>query len=453
MKKSFLGVVTLSMLFGAMSCSTEIGETSPNKGEAVSFSVGMKSQKQTRVQEVSLDHIKEDADLESGSTLDVYAFSATSNSLAHKFELVWDPTINAWKDTHGTVFQQPGYALSYYATYPSYSENDGNITDPQGSANDYTFKYTVQSDVVNNQEDLLGASAGPTIAHDIKLQFKHLLSEVNFAVQGLSGIDIDITAITVRNVHDQGTYSFANGWRNTGLSGDSGTYIYPSNADEITNLKSGNYSDIRYLGNNKSTGYTHNNAMMLMPQKFDDSNNGSFLVKFSLSETGTGTVVASDKTATVFFRDFAANEWEPGKRYIYLIDFSSYFANGEVKFTVEVNDFENAADNSETAQVVQVSAATAATIHDAITLQSANKKANTTLLRFPVHVVDKIPETITISPTLDNFIVGDAVLIECIDEASANFIKLGQQTTSAPYWVPSTSGSVVTLTMTAAAAH
>jgi hypothetical protein len=450
MKKIFLRVATLSMLFGAVGCSTETGEGLASEGNAVSFEVGMKSQKQTRVNEWSLDDVKNDNDGDSGDTLDIYAFSETSNSLAHKFSLTWSRTNNAWTDT---PYQQPGYALKYYSTYPSYSEEDGHITEPQGSASDYTFKYTVQSDVVNSQEDLLGASAGPTMAHDIKLQFKHLLSEVNFAVQGLSGINIDITGITVRNVFDQGTYSFANGWGSLSQSGDSGTYIYPSNADEITNLKSGNYSDIRYLGNSKSTGYTHNNALMLMPQEFNASNNGSFSVKFSLTETGTGTVVATGKTATVYFRDFATNKWESGKRYIYTIDFTSYLANGEVKFDVSIDAWEDAATNIETAQLVEVSAATVPAIHDAITKQSANKAANTTLARFPVHVADKIPETITISPTLNNFIVDDAVLIECVDEASANFIKLGQQTTSAPYWVATYSGSVVTLTMTAAAAH
>jgi hypothetical protein len=135
-----------------------------------------------------------------------------------------------------------------------------------------------------------------------------------------------------------------------------------------------------------------------------------------------------------------------------VIDFTNYFASGNVNITMDVNTWEDA-DGSDTAHVVQVSQPTVPAIHDAISKQSENKKANTTLTRFPISVPETIPENITISPTLENFDVNNVVLIECADEDSAKRIALGQQTNTAPYWVLTTSGTVVTLTMTAAAAQ
>jgi hypothetical protein len=454
MKYIYLGVAALSMLFGAVGCTTETGETSPNKGEAVSFSVGMKSQKQTRASEIVLDWLQDDA----RGDLHVMAYGAGSTALVHKFGLGWDSAKNAWVDmsTGGKPFLQPGYPLRYYATYPPYQLNAGSftITNPVVTETDYSFDYFVQTDVENAQEDLLGAFIPATMAHDLKLPLKHLLSEVNFGVKGLSGINIDITGITVQNVLDKGTYSFANGWGALGSTAAKGTYTYTPIPGQLALLKQGTHDNIIYLGNSSQGDYyDQNNAIMPMPQEFKSGSNGSFTVTFSLTEIGSGTVVASGKTATVYFRDLDANKWEEGKRYIYVIDFSSYFASGNVTISADVDSWEDANTDNDAAQVVQVSAPTVAAIHDAITKQSANKKANTTLARFPVHVTDAIAGTLTISPTLENFAVGDKVLIECVDEASANFIKLGTQTTSAPYWVPSTSGLVVTLTMTAAVAH
>jgi hypothetical protein len=453
MKNIFLGVATLSMLFGAVGCATETGEDLANEGNAVTFQVGMKSQKQTRSSEITLDWLQDGS-----NNIDVMAYGVGSATLTYKFALAWDASKNAWVDTNadpefgGKPFLQPGHQLRYYATFPSYNPNEGSgtVTNPVATETDYTFDYFVQSDVENAQEDLMGASIPATMAHDLRLPFKHLLSEVNFAVKALSGINIDITGITVQNVLDKGTYSFANGWGSLGSTAAKGTYTYTPDPSEANLLKGGQHDDIRYLGNHKGN-YGFNNALMLIPQEFTGSNNGSFTVTFSLTEIGSEVAVATGKTATVYFRDLDANKWEEGKRYIYVIDFSSYFASGNVTISADVDSWEDVNTVNDAAQVVQVSAPTVAAIHDAITLQSANKKANTGLARFPVHVADAIAGTLTISPTLDNFEVGNMVLIECVDEASANFIKLGPPVTSAPYWVPSYSGSVVTLTKTAAA--
>ncbi|MDR0954360.1 MAG: fimbrillin family protein [Rikenellaceae bacterium] len=436
-KKLFLGVAMCAMLFGAASCAKETGESLTTDGGTIQFRPALG--KQTRASETTLDGLK--AEVASGGTahLDVYAYKAgDATQQGAAFELKWDSSESKWVVSNGDQ-EHPGFALRYYSAYPAVT---GTPT-----TDDWTFSYTIEADP-SDQVDLIGDAVPAQMNAHVNLNYDHLLSQVNFAVVAMPYVKITISNITVTGVTNQASYSFKNGvW--TGHTG-TGTYVYVPDGGAKTTLEAGSVASSSKvdLGN----GTTLSNALMLMPQVFNTSSTATFSFTYSLdldkdSNGSFETSIASGKSATVNFGDFDKLEWEKGFRYLYVIDFESWFTEGKITFDVQVSGWQDATNMAET---VQVTNATVAAINAAVTLQSEAKLANNDLNVFPINVVAGIPSSkITIAPVLTNFEVGDVIRIECADATEAGYIELTSQTTTANHWVLTTSGRVAILTMTA----
>jgi hypothetical protein len=453
MRKLLLGVAACSLLLGIASCAKETVESQTGDG-AMSFKAALG--KQTRAQETTLTSLK-------AAQLDVYAYRTNATTLFNKFELTYDDDVNEW--TYSPVQYQPGFLLRYYSVYPALASDPGVATaaDPASgtpatsgvSNDDLTFDYTVKT-ATANQEDLIVASVGPTIDEEITLLYSHLLSQVNFAVQGIEDVSIDISNITVTDLKDENTYSFTNGWGTAVTSDSFAAYTYVPDATNKATLVAGDSADIVYLGNGGDT-YTYDNALMLMPQTFTPGNAGSdgqFSFTFSLivdtdndgvfTDTATDPVGAVAKATNVpvvvNFGDFDKLEWEEGKRYVYVIDFTSYIAGGPITFKVNVTEWEDADTDTDTAQTIQVAAMTEADINEAIVLQAEAKADNTALKVFPINVTGS--ETVSIGHIYD-FAAEDVIRLEFEDATAAGKFSLAATVRG---WTVGGSGRVVTLT-------
>ena len=344
--------------------------------------------------------------------------------------------------SYSPVFYQPGTPLRYYSMYPE----SGAISTMMPAVDDFSFDYTVINDPAD-QEDLIGASVNATLAEQIDLQFNHLLSQVNFAVQGIPAASIVIGDIEVESVKNSGTYSFNDGW---GTLDGAADYTYAPDGDVLDRLAAGQGSGIEYL-------ITDENALMLMPQVFAAEADGTFSFTFSLAVDLDGDgdfaddgdspegarIWAEDVDVVVNFSDFDTKTWLPGKRYVYLIDFSSYIAGGPITFTVVVNDWEDAEINEDYAQTIHVAYANTQSVEAAIALHSDANAANDDLATFPINIPTAIAAfDIT---KIYGYDEDDVIRIECMDATEAAKVTLDA---SVKGWTRTVSGRVVILTCT-----
>jgi hypothetical protein len=420
MKNFIFGVAVCSLLFGAAGCTEETIERLPAADNgALTFKAALG--KQTRASETTITTLEATADAE----LIVNAYRSADTELFNKFTLVYDSGVSGqW--SYSPVVYQPGDLLRYYSVYPDVA---GTVT-----SDDYTFDYTVKT-LASEQEDLLGAVVAPTLDEAIALQYNHLLSQINFAVQGIEDVKIELTNnITVRKVMSAGTYSFTDGWGEP-TTPASPAYTYEPLAAALDTLAKGTSAGIVYLGNGGGTT-SYENALMLMPQAFTPENagtDGTFGFAFTLTTDADGDGELEDVAeggateftgdALVNFGDFDTHEWTAGKRYIYVIDFTSFIEGGPITFTVAVADWEDFDVN--VAQTVDVAAATSTSINSAIVLQSQINANNTALAAFPISVNAAIAADLSLG-TIYGFDADDQIRIECANAASAAFVQLTQ---------------------------
>ncbi|MDH6357163.1 fimbrillin family protein [Parabacteroides sp. PF5-9] len=422
MKKYLLGLAAISLFLGTTSCTDELVETVNDGKNAIEFRTALGKQVKSRAAEVGISNLQTDG-------LTVFSFYAGSTSRFNTFSLTYsNPN---W--TYSPSVDQPGTGLRYYSVYPLAITDAATST----SATTHSFEYVIPG--VGSQVDLIAARAA-TDESAVTLNFQHILSQVNFAVQGMSGVKIDISNISVNGIKDKSTYTFETGWGTLAQNSGAPTYVYPLNATALSTLAAGTSTNVESL---KQT----NGGLMLMPQTFGVAGDGTFGFTFSLTVDTDGDGDFSDETAkiankqmTVNLCDFDTKTWAPGKRYLYVIDFTSFLVGGPITFTVTVADW--ADDNHNTvAETLHVADATKVSIEDAIARHSTANGTTSTLTTFPIAVANALGAGITIS-TIDGFDSGDEIRIEFLDNASA--INFGSSVSG---WTltPPSGGRVVTL--------
>lgn len=438
MKKHLLGIAALLMLFVASSCTNETRESVTDGDGAVAFRAALG--KQTKASEFTV------ADWSTGDKLTVQSYVGSTTTLFNTFTLEYtEGTPGSW--TYTPVKYQPGYPLRYYSVDPT-----ANVSNETVSTTSYSFDYTILG--VATQEDLIGAYTAAIQDEEVILNFNHLLSQVNFAVQGIPGVKIEISNISVNDVLNSGTYTFGQStpWA---LEATDADYVYDLTAAKavasLETLAEGTSNEIQYLGNGGADNYANANALMLMPQTFDETTTGNFSFTFSLTVDTNGDGDFDDETAnpantniskTVDLDIFETTAWAPGKRYAYVIDFTSYLAGGPISFKVIVNDWENDDDNT-LVETLHVPNANVNSIEAAIDHHSHANAAKTALSVFPISVaVD--PTAALVITNIVGFEGGDMINVEFPSETGAAFLKC-----AAPGWAAAApAGRVVTLTCT-----
>lgn len=458
MRKIFLGVAAISLLFGALSCQKEVVEKVTDGKNNIQFHGVLGKSTVTKATEFRYWEAGTP-----GQKIDIHSYALTETTEWHLFQPEYGAAfgkpgytaVNAQWDHndwwYGADIEQPGYVLRYYSVYPT-----TNVVNAVATSDSYKFDYTVRATSAT-QEDLIGATRS-TILNIVSLNFNHLLSQVNFAVQGMEDVEIKISNIKVNGVKNSGTYTFST-WGTPTVDGNvSNIYDYSPIGTAETLLAAGTENTVIHLGNkggNDPLDNANNNALMLMPQTFSAEADGTFSFNFSLTVStkgikpdGSGVFDdprAVDVPVVVNFSDFETTTWKPGKRYLYVIDFTPYLAGGKIRFNVEVADWEDDEDIT-TAETIQVANPTKVSLEAAIDRHSLANKATTALTIFPISIPEAIATPIVINK-LYGFDTGDVIRIECLTAAEALKITLDPVATAG--WARTVEdGRVVVLTCT-----
>lgn len=293
-----------------------------NNDDVITFSTAVG--KQTRATEVVIEDLQEACQSE---PLRVHA--RYTDTGAEFFHPVFDLTYSGSYWYYGDVIRYPlGRNLTYYSTFPE-QEIDFSLN----PLNPY-FEYTVvggvddgedgdgggEEEEDNKQIDLI---ATRTDAGDgaVTLKFDHVLSQINFAVKGAAGYTVTINSdIFINYIHNSGKYYFADPAQ--------GQPAYWEDVDGIASYK----YDVPDLGSMSFTTEdiislaTANNALMLMPQYMDGTNEmNTITFDYTISEDG----ISENKytgPAKIFLSGMT---WEPGHSYLIVLDFSGPYITFE----------------------------------------------------------------------------------------------------------------------------
>lgn len=204
-----------------------------------------------------------------------------------------------------------------------------------------SFEYTIKD--VSTQEDLLAAAvydkcktAGTSMGN-VNLIFNHILTQINFAVKGKeTGFKYNVTSITLKDVPNKGTYTFAsaskenvNEWANGAweiidASSNRANYVYGATYGEITDTGS-------------STLEGTNLGLMLLP----NSDVSTIKVEVAYSVTASGKKVF-DGTKEVALK----GAWGVGKKILYTLTLPS--GAEEFTFTADTSDWGTPEDGEAT---------------------------------------------------------------------------------------------------------
>jgi hypothetical protein len=338
MKKMLIGVAALPLLaLLATSCAQEIVETKGDGEKYINYGVAAGKQTLgTRAAEINLATLQSD---QNGIGVEVFYDGLPASYSNERYTLTYVQgagVMGDWQYNNGTPVLHPAGAIYHYSTYPPVLNNIPGYTRPGGHTTPPSFPYTVSDNSVTPHQDLIAASYKTTndnqAAATANLTYRHLLSQINFAVVGLEGYRVNVSNVSLNNVYDTNTFTFVQADAVAPAAGYPGSWDTPS----------GSGADYSYNGTGQADNFATTsitpvtigngtNALMVMPQELHGNTLGP---NFSFSYTiqynnggnyvnipgGAGTVEV-DLTDTAMFPD--TKEWEPGKRYLYVIYFES----------------------------------------------------------------------------------------------------------------------------------
>jgi hypothetical protein len=311
MKKNFLGLVALPVLaLLATSCAQETVET--KSGNVLSYGVA------TGKQVLSRAELTEKNDLYGGFSVDLYY---TAGGVFSPSYLTVKSTDEGATWGYGSVVYHPAAGLSHFAFYPLAGSNAvKNFTTP-GSA---ILNYASQGDV-----DLVAAAAQTTQDEpEASIIFKHILSQINFKVapqKSSDNIIAEVGKITLSGVNNAGYYTLSSATNEGTWAQQYGADLYTDTYDlALMDAVTGAY-DVSADG-----------GLMLMPQTLPSGAKFSFT--YTLKSADTGIVIGEGQSLPAE-ASLAGQVWDPGLKYTYIISFEG---PAVIKYTVDVNGWENA---------------------------------------------------------------------------------------------------------------
>lgn len=379
MKKAFIaGMIAL----GLVSCTDDDVVTGTSNSSQINFDVTA-SNGNSRAADVYCNNNKP-------ASFTVYgAYTADGATSAVDFmndEITQNGT--AWTNATTRYWPNTG-SLDFYAY------KNGTFDTDTKSFTDFTV-----DDNVANQVDLIYAvnkgqkKAGTGTQEDVKLNFRHALSQVVFnAVNKSKTLHVTVNGVGIHNLQNKGTYSVADiadntldviedhtgagtdvsnrgTWSNLANTGTLASYavsglnvtLTDNNADDVKNLTDG--ADV---ADGESTPRGYANAMLLIPQQHkglliaggndsgdaDVEENGTyFTVNCTIYNIAGDTFAGEDKEGILYSGDIripVSIDWNQGYKYIYTFVFGD--GNGgwdpdepkpvlyPITFQVSVDDF------------------------------------------------------------------------------------------------------------------
>ena len=333
MKKLVLGLATMTLLFASCSKNetTDVNGKSPN---AIGFTMSTSGTKATVA---NLATLRADA-----SGFGVYATNGSGaaqfiNNAGYKWAgsaWEWDGTAYNWPGTSA------GYPVHFYAYYP---KSSATLARPA-----LTNTYTIPA--VASQVDYLAANkTGVTsrpASSNVELNFKHILSKVDFRVITGSNVTVEVQSIEVKNVGEARTFAFQT------LTWGSAPAAYSASYKP---LAAPVVSANRFVNRTTATAVTSpNGSLMLMPQDLSSrgwttdyapTTNDSYVeVVYRVFETAGGKDLVG-LTNCADHPDYAGTpasgtplfvkvgfslptDWEMGKAYAYTIHLGTLDTSG-----------------------------------------------------------------------------------------------------------------------------
>ena len=184
-----------------------------------------------------------------------------------------------WQTTATHYWPGSGSTVNFYAYYPT--SISSNITHTAGSAP--ILSYTVPDNAADQIDILTSSKAGVDgdSYNQTPVDFKHILSAVNFQV-GSNGLPSGtISSITISGIKNSGTYTFGNGWSNV-----TGSKIFTVSSTVINGTSGENITSGTY-------------TLMMIPQTFSNA-----------------TITLTYNTGTVYIQTISGT-WSAGNSYTY----------------------------------------------------------------------------------------------------------------------------------------
>lgn len=223
-------------------------------------------------------------------------------------------TAGAWATT-GTYYWPVSGKLSVFAAYPATL----TVTEPAAAGDYPSFAYSVKADIAA-QEDVVVANAvdqvkaTPTVAA-VKLQFKHILSQVNFYVAlADESYRVKVESLKIQGAKDAATFTFDGAAGAWGTPSGSAVYTFAAAATDFI-----------------AAATKIGDAAMLMPQA---AAAGTFAIEVKYTvyhKTLDGVALSSTITKTVDMQQL-----DLGKKYKYTLTLP---AEGVDEITFEVDAF------------------------------------------------------------------------------------------------------------------
>lgn len=294
---------------------------------------------------------------------------------------------NVWTIKGSDPYYWNSDGLDFFA-HVNAEPYDNTVKGCEWNSGKPTISFKVNPDVTK-QKDLLVAYKGGVKANtDHNLNFRHALSQVVFkAVNSTSTIDIEIDGITIKNVADNGTFSYFVGdnavstdnvegsssllpaavWASRGNANASFSCLFESKPiNKTVKIKDQDGNDTDRL---KPTNLTDpaedlgsQYAFMMIPQGLycntTKDQGFHFLVSCKIKQSGQYLWGNAEKGANVLITPVipadpvttAAMTWEPGKKYVIVFNFDDKAgydpdkpnnpALNAINFTVSVDEYE-----------------------------------------------------------------------------------------------------------------
>lgn len=391
MKKILLGVTAFTLLLTSCQKSEVVDDVNAGKGQ---LNFGIYQGKASRAGELTNAAFKKD-----GVNFSIYAYKGKQTEVKELYfhdTLTYKIADSDWHTNKPRFLADDQKPLQFYAFYAPGSVA-GNVPGavyaaPSNLSGDTypTLTYAIQknaSGALTNPDgadmDLVAASVNDNSSTSIIIPFKHILSQVNFGVKGYYGAQITINNIEIKQVLNDGIFSFAPAWgwarKSTTKSdykytfaGGTNTFktpggVYNSTTKLWENLNTeediryilgdggswgpGKLSDIWYVTGDQNATIQGTkiadgtpkltNALMLMPQELEAGTTNAYVTfNYTIQDldnkTVIGPVVGKFDLNMGELGNAYADQWKSNLRYVYIIDFTGYLDGQLLSFTVDV---------------------------------------------------------------------------------------------------------------------
>lgn len=292
-----------------------------------------------------------------------------------------------WEITSGAIRFIPTngmYLFSYYGTEIGDKGDLEHITFIPPSGSTYpklSYEVYHQKRDLPLQIDLIACKLENYRNNHVKLPFRHILSQINFGVQGMSEYQISVFNIRINNVFKKGTFDYEtwNWTPSSDLNNDikSFDYYFPDWKDDFyQNIGEKHKRGENYItaggtddGNNiyifgdggnfapDASGTAHwyaqlsgtdgykqrdqsskdiSNSLMLLPQKIRQNLSASVTFDYVLKKNDV--VVKQESGREIQLSQFGI-DWEPNMRYVYLFQFD--LPTDHITFDITLTPWEN----------------------------------------------------------------------------------------------------------------